>query len=553
MTEYGPYVETTHAVTNQALPLEDYDAYSSDAALSEAVLREGGARAAEALAEYGRMTGSAEMLALGVEANRQLPELCTHDRYGHRIDEVRYHPAYHELMRRAMAHEVHSIAWRAPGPGAQVAHAGLIYLHVQVEAGTTCPLTMTHACLPSLRLQPEIFAAWEPRVLSTAYDPRPLPAASKQGATIGMAMTEKQGGSDVRANTTRARPLGRSGPGEAYELTGHKWFCSAPMSDAFLTLAQTERGLSCFLVPRWLPDGARNRFLIQRLKDKLGNRSNASSEVEYDRTWAELVDEEGRGVSAIIQMVALTRVDCASGSAGLMRQALAQAIHHTRHRSAFGRRLVEQPLMLRVLADLALEVEAAVALTFRVARSYDELEDTEARKFCRLATPIAKYWITRRTPGVVFEALECLGGAGYVEESPLPRIYRESPLNSIWEGSGNVQCLDVLRAIAKEPATLEALLGEIERARGENRHLDARIAALRTSLSDFTNAEPRARRLVEDLATALAASLLIRHAPAFVADAYAASRLGGDHGVEYGTLPAHVAANALVDRALPGA
>jgi putative acyl-CoA dehydrogenase len=550
MTRYGSYVQTTHEVTNQSFPLEDYDAYGLDTPLTQAMEREGGAWVAEKLSAYGKVVGSGEMIELGARANRHPPELRTHDRFGHRIDEIDYHPAYHELMRRAMAHEVHSIAWRHAGPGAHVAHAGLLYLHTQAEAGTGCPLTMTHACIPSLRVQPELAAEWEPRVLRTEYDPRCIPAAQKTSATLGMAMTEKQGGSDVRANSTRARSLGKVEPGAAYELLGHKWFCSAPMSDAFLTLAQAERGLSCFLVPRFLPDGSRNRFLIQRLKDKLGNRSNASSEIEYDRTWALLVGEEGRGVATIIQMVAQTRVDCAAGSAALMRAALVQAIHHARHRKAFGRRLVDQPLMVRVLADLALEAEAAVALTFRVARSYDE-ESDEARLFGRVATPVAKYWVTRRAPGFAFEAMECLGGAGYVEESPLPRIYRESPLSSIWEGSGNVQCLDVLRAFHKQPAVAEALLLEIDRGRGADRHLDSHIARLKQSLNDVSNLEPQARRLTEDFALGLSASLLVRHAPSFVADAYCRTRLGRERGMEYGTVPPELDAQALVDRAMP--
>jgi putative acyl-CoA dehydrogenase len=543
------YVQTTHEVTNQPPALADYDAYSSDAALAGCIDRDAAPWVVEKLTRYGRIVASAETIELGFEANRHPPELRTHDRFGHRIDEVAYHPAYHALMRQAMAHEVHSVAWTRPGPGAHVAHAALVYLHAQAEAGSGCPLTMTHAAIPALRLEPTVAARWEPHVLATSYDESNRPYAEKRSATIGMAMTEKQGGSDVRANSTQARPLDRRGAGEPYELHGHKWFCSAPMSDAFLTLAHAEQGLSCFLVPRWLPDGSRNRILIQRLKDKLGNRSNASSEIEYDRTWATLIGEEGRGVAAILQMVAQTRVDCAAGSAGLMRQALVQAVHHARHRSAFGARLSEQPLMQRVLADMALEVEAATLLSLRVARAYDDAAHERARLFARGATAIAKYFVTHRAPALAFEAMECLGGAGYVEESVLPRIYREAPVNSIWEGSGNVQCLDVLRALHKQPELAEALLAEVAEARGGSRELDETHAQLARELSDKSDLEGGARRLVERLALALSASLLVRHAPPFVADAYCASRLAGARGLEYGTLSAKVDARAIVDRA----
>jgi putative acyl-CoA dehydrogenase len=552
MTGHARYVVTTHEVTNQPPPLEDYDACARDAPLSERVARGGWDWLAPRLAEYGRLVGSAEMIALGAQANAHPPELRTHDRYGHRIDEVEYHPAYHALMRRAIAHEVHAVTWRQPRDGAHVAHAALLYLHAQAEAGTCCPLTMTHACVPSLRVHPELAARWEPRVLATEYDPRCIPVEQKRGATIGMAMTEKQGGSDVRANSTTARALGAGGSGQPYELTGHKWFCSAPMSDAFLTLAQTEAGMSCFLVPRFCPDGARNRFLIQRLKDKLGNRSNASSEIEYDGTYAELVGEEGRGVPTILQMVAQTRVDCAAGSAGLMRQALVQAIHHARHRAAFGRPLIAQPLMTAVLADLALESEAALAVSLRVAGSYDRAGHASERAFARAATAIAKYWVTHRAPGFVFEAMECLGGAGYVEESMLPRLYREAPVNSIWEGSGNVQCLDVARTLGKEPEAADALLAEIERARGGDARLDAALDRAKEGLRELGARPAQARRVVEQLAHLLCASLLVREAPALVADAYCATRVAGDRGSEYGTLPAGIDTAALVERAFPG-
>lgn len=551
MTEPLRYVETTHQVVNQAFPLADYDAFALDSPLREAVAQDGADWVLSPMSAYGRAVGTNEVAELAFQANRYVPELRSHDRFGRRIDEVEYHPAYHELMRRAMAHEVHSITWQRARPGAHVAHAGLLYLHAQAEPGTCCPLTMTHACIPTLRLEPELAREWEPRILSTGYDPRSVPVAEKTSATVGMAMTEKQGGSDVRANSTRALPAGKHGGLDAYELTGHKWFCSAPMSDAFLTLAQTGRGLTCFFVPRWLPDGSRNRLFIQRLKDKLGNRANASSEIEYERTWAVRVGEEGRGVSAIIQMVAQTRVDCAAGSAGLMRLALTQAIHHARQRAAFGRPLIEQPLMQRVLADLALELEGAVALAFRVARCYDHAGEESQRALARVTTPVAKYWITRRTPGFAFEAMECLGGAGYVEETVLPRIYREAPVNSIWEGSGNVQCLDVLRVLEKQPSAIDALFLELAQARGQNRHLDAHVERLKSAFFERGTLEASARRLVEDVALALSASVLLRHAPASVSDAFCATRLGRERGFEYGTLPPAVDARALVERALP--
>lgn len=552
MSTRSRHVPTTHEVTNQPFPLENYDAYALDQALREGVEREGSLWAVEKVSAYGKIVGQAETLALGARANQHPPVLRTHDRYGYRIDEVEYDPAYHELMRIAMAHGVHSYAWCGHAAG-HVTHAALLYLHTQAEAGTSCPLTMTHASVASLRIDPQLCGEWEPRILAAEYDPRPLPAAQKKSVTFGMAMTEKQGGSDVRANTTRARTLSRRGSGEPYELTGHKWFCSAPMSDAFLTLAQADGGLSCFLVPRFLPDGTRNRIFIQRLKDKLGNRSNASSEIEYDRTYALLVGEEGRGVPTIIQMVMQTRVDCAAGSAALMRQALIEAIHHTRQRAAFGRLLSEQPLMQRVLADLALDAEAALALTLRVARSYDLAKDPTERAFARVATAITKYWVTRRAPNFVFEAMECLGGAGYVEESYLPRLYRESPLNSIWEGSGNVQCLDVLRALRREDEAREALFMELRRASGQNPRYDAELARVEREMEGLAEPEIFARKLVEDLALLLSASLLLRHAPSFVADNYVAARLGEARGLTYGALSSDADVKAILERAWPTA
>ncbi len=540
-----------HDVSNQSPPLEDLDLFSSDAALVEGLAREGGGFGEERVRAFGTRMGRAETQALGFAANRHPPELRTHDRYGHRIDRVEFHPAWHEVMRIAMASGVHNLPWCEPRPGAQVARSALLSLLAQVEAGSCCPLTMTFASVPALRHQKEVAEEWEPRILGTEYDPRFAPAAGKTAVLVGMAMTEKQGGSDVRANTSRAVPLGAEGPGHEYELTGHKWFCSAPMSDAFLTLAQTARGLSCFLVPRFLPDGTRNPFQLQRLKDKLGNRSNASGEVEYRGTWGRMVGEDGRGVRTIIDMVHHTRLDCVAGSTGLIRQAVAQATWHAAHRSAFGRRLVEQPLMANVLADLALESEASTALMLRLARAYDEAPADEAqRAFARIATAVAKYWVCKRAPHLIYEAMECLGGNGYVEESLLPRLYREAPVNAIWEGSGNVICLDVLRAMVREPDALPALLAELREARGGDRRLDAWTDALERDLAAPGEAEAVARRLVERMALGLEASLLVRSAPAEVADAFCAGRLG-EGGAVFGTLPAGTPFGSIVARATP--
>ncbi len=542
----------THVVENQVPPLESMDLFGADVALVEGVRRGGGAWAQERLGRFGATLGSPEVIELGVLANRHGPELRSFDRYGQRIDEVEYHPSYHALMRLAVENGMPSIAWTEDRPGGHVAHVAMTYLFSQIEAGIVCPMTMTYAVVPALRQQADVTAAWEAGVLRTSYDERCVPAPEKSGLTFGMAMTEKQGGSDVRANSTRAHPLGAGGPGGEYELTGHKWFCSAPMSDAFLTLAQTDRGLSCFLVPRWRPDGTRNPFYVQRLKDKLGNKSNASSEIEYDGTWAQMIGEEGRGVRTILEMVHHTRNDTVAAPAAFMRQALVQAIHHATHRAAFGKRLIEQPLMQNVLADLALESEAATVLSMRIAHGFDASpRNDEERAFTRIATAVAKYWLNKRAPGHVVEALECLGGAGYVEESMMPRLYREAPLNGIWEGSGNVICLDVLRAIGREPRALELFLGELREAKGGNRHLDAAIDGLERELREPSDLEMRARRLTEAMALALQASLLIRFSPSFVADAFCAARLGGEGGRIYGTLSPSVATRDVVDRAWP--
>jgi putative acyl-CoA dehydrogenase len=488
-------------------------------------------------------------MAAGFLANENKPVFKSHDRYGNRIDLVEFHPAYHELMASAIAAGIPSLPWTDPRPGAQVARAALNYLHNQPEAGNACPLTMTYASVPALKLQPDIAEKWLPKILSTQYDPRNLPMEQKSGVTIGMAMTEKQGGTDVRANTTRAHPVGIPGPGQAYELVGHKWFCSAPMCDAFLTLAYTDKGLSCFLLPRHRPDGTRNQFYIQRLKNKLGNWANASSEVEYRGALAWMIGEEGRGVPTIIEMVSLTRFDCMIGSSSLMRQALTQAAHHCAHRKVGGRVLAEQPLMQNVLADLALESEAALALTMRMGRALDHAHDEQEDKFARLVTAVGKYWICKRAPAMINEAQECMGGAGYVEETILPRLYREAPVNSIWEGSGNVQCLDVLRALSKEPGVLDALFTELGDGHGDAR-LAAHIGNLKAAFHDTADIQYRARQLTEDVAVGLQAKLLLEAGNATVSDAFIASRLG--HGGRvYGTLPRGVDVEALVARSTP--
>jgi putative acyl-CoA dehydrogenase len=527
---------------NQAPPFEDVNLFTSDRALAEALKREGAEWAEERARDFGEIVGRRETIAWGFQANEHPPVLRTHDRTGNRIDEVEFHPAWHSLMALGVKHGLHALPWSEPRDGAHVARAALFMLLAQVEAGVGCPLSMTYSAVPALRLQPELAAEWEPRFASTAYDPRLLRAADKTGALCGMAMTEKQGGSDVRANTTTARPTG-----DHHEITGHKWFCSAPMCDAFLVLAQAQGGLSCFLLPRFTPDGERNRFHLQRLKDKLGNRSNASSEVEFHAAWARLVGAEGRGVQTILEMVNHTRLDCVIGAAAGLRAGTARAIHHAMHRRAFGKLLIDQPLMRNVLADLALESEAATTAMMRLARAYDQ----EETPFRRLATAVLKYWTCKRAPVHAAEALECLGGNGYVEEWGMARLYREAPLNSIWEGSGNVQCLDVLRAIQKSPESLQALLAEIWEARGGDHRLDIYVNELRTQLARTEDLELRARRLVERLALALQASLLVRHAPPEIADAFCASRLDGDGGRAFGTLPAGADFGAILERAAP--
>jgi putative acyl-CoA dehydrogenase len=540
----------THEVGNQAPPIGDYNLFETDRAMVEAVNREGADWAVDRITAVGKLAGTERLQELGRLANENPPKLRTHDRYGNRVDEVDFHPSWHELLGLAVEHELHSLPWNQPGPGAHVARAAAFMCFSQAEAGVGCPVSMTYSVIPAIRHQPELAEEWEPRWLSTGYDPANKPASEKPGALAGMGMTEKQGGSDVRANTTVARPLNGGGPGGEYELTGHKWFMSAPMCDAFLVLAQAEGGISCFLFPRWTPDGERNNFRLQRLKDKLGNRSNASSEIEFDGAWARLVGEEGAGVRTIIEMVNHTRLDCTTGSATGMRAGVVQAIHHAAHRSTFGKTLVDQPLMQNVLADLAVESEAATLSGLRLARAYDEAiaGDDEAQAFKRIANAVLKYWTCKRAPEHAVECLECLGGNGYVEESGMPRLYREAPLSSIWEGSGNVQCLDVLRAMIKNPDSVDAFFAEVGEAAGAEPRLDAHVKELRSQMEDMTNIEARARRLVESMALALQGSILVRYGDEAVADAFVSSRLSGDWGQVFGTLPGDTDFKRIIDR-----
>jgi putative acyl-CoA dehydrogenase len=540
-----------HDVANQPPPLVNYNLFDADAPLREALEREGGAWAHDLVHELGRLAGTDEAIEWGFQANSNPPELRTHDRFGNRIDEVEFHPAWHRLMEVAIGHGLHAMPWREPRAGAHAARAAAFYIWSQVEGGHGCPVSMTYAAVPALRKQPELSAQWEPRMESLDYDPGLRTPSSKRGVLVGMAMTEKQGGSDLRANTTRAVPTGAGGPGGEHLLTGHKWFCSAPMCDAFLVLAQAPGGLSCFLLPRVLPDGSRNGFRIQRLKDKLGNHSNASSEIELESAVAWMVGEEGKGVRTIIDMVNHTRLDCIVGSASLMRQAVAQATHHTAHRSAFGRLLSEQPLMENVLADLAIESEATTVLMMRLAGAFDRTSDPAEAHFRRLAVAVGKYWTCKRAIALVAEALEFLGGNGYVEESIMPRLYREAPLNSIWEGSGNVNALDVLRAMGREPESVTAFMAEVDEARGSDPRLDRAVDELKQQLSNGPGTEAGARRLVERMAVVLEGSLLVRHGDPAVADAFCVSRIGGDWGHSFGTLPEGLQLASIVQRHRP--
>jgi len=533
----------THRVDNQPPAFEPRNLWADDLVLREAVLREGAEGFASRLAAYGALAGD-ELYRLGFDANRDRPRLRSHDRQGHRIDTVEFHPAYHRLMEAAKTHGVAGLSWHEPVSGAHVARAALSYLHHQAEAGTSCPLTMTHAAVPVLQRVPAL-QAWAAKAAAPHYDSRDVPIAEKAGITLGMGMTEKQGGSDVRANATVATPQADG----RYTLVGHKWFFSAPMCDGFLVLAQAPSGLTCLLMPRRLDDGSKNAFQLMRLKDKLGDWANASSEVEFTGAHAWRIGEEGRGVATIIEMVMLTRLDCMLGSAAEMRMALAQALHHTRHRRAFGKRLVEHALMQNVLADLALESEAATTFALRVARAVDAApRDAGEAAFARIATAVGKFWICKRAPAFVNEAQECLGGAGYVEESILPRLYRQAPLNSIWEGSGNVQCLDVLRALAREPEAVRALEIELLAAAGRDAIFDGFVSHLQAQLAHAN--EAGARLLVERLALALQAAVLMR-ADSPLAALFVRSRLGGERGQVFGTLPPDAAVADVLERALP--
>ncbi len=546
-------MSSTHEVLNQPPPLVDYDLAGADPVLKDALEREGAGWASDELDRYGRRMTTEEVIDWGFQANVNRPVLHTHDRYGHRVDRVEFHPAWHSLLDMAVSSGLHSLPWeKDPGEGGFPARAALTFLSGQIESGHWCPISMACSAIPTLRLQPELAAEWEPLQLSREYDPSFRPAASKTGVMLGMGMTEKQGGSDVRANTTVAVPLNGGGPGGEYLLTGHKWFVSSPMSDAFLVLAQAPSGLSCFLLPRFSPEGEPNAIYLQRLKDKLGNHANASAEAEFEAAWARMVGEEGRGVATIIEMVAGTRLDCVSGSAALMRQAVTQAIHHVRHRSAFGATLLDKPLMRNVIADLEVETEAAVLLMMRVAGAFDRASlDDQEEMIKRILTPVAKYWVTKRCSEVVREALECLGGSGYVEESMMPRLYRESPLNAIWEGSGNVIALDVVRVMAKQPAAIDALTREMSDATGHDPALDMAIDSALDLIRSPGDVEYEARRLVERLAVAYAGVLLARHGSEPVFEAFALSRLAGDWGRLYGTLPSGIDLGAIIDPAQP--
>lgn len=555
--QLAPPPGETHAVFNQPGPLEPYNAYQSDTALKHWVKVFEADWHRDALDEYGEKVGSS-LYEAGFAANKFKPEFKSHDRFGKRIDQVDYHPAYHQLMDSAIAAGHHSLPWTNRRMGAHVARSALAYMHTQADPGSGCPLTMTFASFPAISHEPDVAAQWLPKITAQKYDPRNIPYFEKKGLTIGMAMTEKQGGSDVRSNTTRAYPVPSDGPGRSYELHGHKWFCSAPMCDAFLVLAYSHdamgksTGLSCFLMPRWRPDGTKNQMQFQRLKDKMGNVSNASGEVEYRGAFAWMIGPEGRGVRTIIEMVSMTRFDCMVGSSAIMRQALAQAVHHSGGREAFGKNLHEQPLMKNVLADLALESEAVLAISMRAAHSLDiiqnDSENSYEQLFSRVATAIGKYWVCKRTAQFTYECMECIGGVGVVEDNILPRLYRESPINAIWEGSGNIQCLDVLRGLNKNPLVLDAFIAELGRASGQFDDFDRLLNDLPEEFSDTKTLEFRARTVVEKLAIAWQASTLIQFGDPVVARAFVASRISRPRAQYYGTLPEGIDSDYLIQR-----
>ena len=537
----------THEVSNQTPPLENYNLFDSDRVLQEALQREGASWAAEQLQSAGAELGTAQAFDLGRVANLNTPVLRAFDSRGNRTDFVEFHPAWHEILTGVMRRGLHSAPWADPKPDAHVARAAAYMMQGQTEAGSLCPTTMTYGAIPALQKGEQRIRDWLPTLYSREHDPRDLPFAQKKGGMIGMGMTEKQGGSDVRANTTQAQAIGNN----EYLVTGHKWFFSAPMCDAHLVLAQTPKGPSCIFMPRWRPDGSKNPIQVQRLKEKVGNRSNSSSEVEFRDAWGLLLGEEGRGVPTIIEMATYTRLDCCLGTSAGMRQALSQAMHHASHRSAFGARLIDQPLMRNVLADLALETEAAATLSLRMARAFDSLDNESENAFRRLVTPAAKYWICKRGPELAAEAMEVLGGNGYVDDGMLARIYREMPVNSIWEGSGNIMCLDLLRAFSKTPNVLHVLMAELTPALGRHAAYDTFLGQLQRDFADSSNIETRARRLTQNLTLALQASLLLQHAPDYVSDAFCRSRLAHDWGYNFGTLPANVDFASLLNRAWP--
>ena len=543
----APAPDDIRVVTNQAPPLVGHNVVTTDHALVEAVTRHASAEVVEDLSEIGAQAGTAEAREHGILANENHPHLTPYDRYGTRIDEVAFHPSWHWLMERAVGHGLAAAPWESDSPHAHVRRAAGFMAWSHTEPGHGCPISMTYASIPALRADDAIAKEWTPALASTTYDPRLVPLAQKQGALAGMGMTEKQGGSDVRANVTQASPTSVDGE---YTLRGHKWFTSAPMNDMFLVLAQAAEGVTCFVVPRVLPDGTRNRLDVVRLKDKLGNRSNASSELEFDGTLAQRLGDEGRGVKTIIEMVAATRLDCVLGSTSLMRRSLNEAAWHVAHRSAFGSLLADKPLMQNVIADLAVETEAATALAVRLAAAVDHLNDPHEAALRRIALPLAKFWVCKRTPFMIAEALECLGGNGYVEESVLPLLYREAPLNSVWEGSGNVNALDVLRALSREPEALAAWLTEVGLARGADSRLDAAIDDVLKMLGDQATLEVSARRLAGRMAACLQGSLLVRFAPPEVADAFCSSRLGTSYDGTFGTLES-ANLKAIVERATP--
>jgi len=540
-------------VINQPPPLEPYNLLQTDRALGEALEREKARWAVVELTALGKTLGEPETVRLGFLANENPPVLRAFDRYGHRIDEVEFHPAWHALLSLAVEAGLHASPWAKSRAGAHVARAAGTYMLTQVESGVYCPIAMTYGAVPSLRHAPALAAEWLPRIFTRQYDSRFRPASEKTGALLGMGMTENQGGSDLRTNTTRADFVASDGPRRWFSLTGHKWFMSAPMCDAFLVLAQSQGGLSCLLVPHWTRDGKRNAIQILRLKDKLGNRSNASSEVEFVGAEAELIGEEGRGIPTIIEMSNYARLDCAIGSAGLMRQAVAQAIHHATYRVAFQKKLIDQSSMTNVLADIAIESEAATILTMRLARAYDEENET-ALAWRRVMTPGAKFWICKRAPLVAAEAMEVLGGNGYVEECVMPRIYREAPVNSIWEGAGNIMCLDVLRALERTAGAAELLLRDIAEAAHADKRLQALANRLQKKLAGHNwRDETQARAIVRDLVLATQGALLLQHAPAPVADGFCASRLGDEPAGTFGLLPPGNDFRAIVNRAAPRA